>query len=105
MDRYADSIKDEFLFPVFSYQKVIKYLKEVMLQLKIKKTITFHSARHTFATTVTLSNGVPIETVSKLLNNKEENQSLTKLRDTLLSKLISGEVRLKEFREKVEQVL
>ncbi|WP_415686435.1 site-specific integrase, partial [Gillisia hiemivivida] len=69
MDRYGDSIKDEFLFPVFSNQKVNKYLKEIMLQLKIRKNITFHSARHTFATTVTLSNGVPIETVSKLLGH------------------------------------
>ena len=40
-----------------------------MEQLKIKKVITFHSARHTFATTITLSNGVPIETVSKLLGH------------------------------------
>ena len=60
---------DDYLFPVCSNQKVNKYLKEIMLQLKIKKTITFHSARHTFATTVTLSNGVPIETVSKLLGH------------------------------------
>jgi len=50
-------------------------------------------------------NGIMDIAYNNIVSNKEENQSLTKLRDTLLSKLISGEVRLKEFREKVEQVL
>ncbi|WP_439185622.1 tyrosine-type recombinase/integrase, partial [Carboxylicivirga taeanensis] len=36
----------------------------------INKNLTMHMARHTFATTVTLSNGVPIETVSKVLGHK-----------------------------------
>ena len=90
MDRYADSIKDEILFPVFSNQKVNKYLKEVMLQLKIKKTITFHSARHTFATTVTLSNGVPIETVSKLLGHTK--LSTTQIYARVLENKISADM-------------
>ena len=45
------------------------YLKVIMKACGIHKNITFHAARHTFATTVTLSNGVPIETVSKLLGH------------------------------------
>ncbi len=46
------------------------YLKEVADLSGLSKTLTFHIARHTFATTVTLSNGVPIETVSKMLGHK-----------------------------------
>ena len=45
------------------------YLKVITKACGIHKNITFHSARHTFATTVTLSNGVPIETVSKMLGH------------------------------------
>ncbi len=57
------------LLPVISNQKINSYLKEIAYLCKIKKHLTFHMARHTFATTVTLSNGVPLETVSKLLGH------------------------------------
>jgi len=57
------------LFPVISNQKTNSYLKEIADLCNINKAITFHIARHTFATTITLSNGVPIESVSKMLGH------------------------------------
>nr|WP_281169866.1 site-specific integrase [Olivibacter sitiensis] len=57
------------LFPVISNQRMNGYLKEIADICEINKTLTFHIARHTFATTVTLSNGVPIESVSKMLGH------------------------------------
>jgi integrase/recombinase XerD len=57
------------LLPVITNEKLNLYLKEVADAVGITKNLTFHMARHTFATTVTLSNGVPIETVSKLLGH------------------------------------
>lgn len=70
--KYADNPKCVSmgkLLPVFSNQKMNQYIKEVAEKVKIKKNLSFHIARHTFATTITLSNGVPIETVSKLLGH------------------------------------
>ena len=61
----------ETLFPVITNEKVNLYLKEIADACGLKKNLTFHMARHTFATTVTLSNGVPIETVSKLLGHSK----------------------------------
>ena len=58
------------LLPILSNQKMNAYLKEIADTSGINKNLTFHIARHTFATTVTLSNGVPIETVSKMLGHK-----------------------------------
>ena len=52
-----------------SNQKLNGYLKEMADICGIEKNLTFHLARHTFATTVTLSNGVPIESVSKMLGH------------------------------------
>lgn len=59
----------EKLLPVYSNQKTNQYLKEIAKKVKVRKKLSFHTARHTFATTVTLANGVPIETVSKLLGH------------------------------------
>ena len=56
-------------YPIRS-TKNFKYLKEIADLCSIHKTLTFHIARHTFATTVTLANGVPIETVSKMLGHR-----------------------------------
>ena len=57
------------LLPVNSNQRYNAYLKELADICGIKKKVTTHIARHTFATTVTLANGVPIETVSSMLGH------------------------------------
>jgi len=59
------------VFPKISNQKLNAYLKEIADVCGIQKNLTFHIARHTFATTVTLSNGMPIKTVSKLLGHSK----------------------------------
>ena len=59
------------VLPVLSNQKYNCYLKEIADICYITKTLTTHTARHTFGTTVTLSNGVPIESVSKMLGHKK----------------------------------
>ena len=57
------------VLPVYTNQKTNAYLKEIAFLCEVNKNLTFHLARHTFATTVTLSNGVPIESVSKMLGH------------------------------------
>ncbi len=70
-DEHPDCKLKGMVLPVLSNQKMNSYLKEIADQCSIKKTLTFHIARHTFATTVTLSNNIPIETVSKMLGHKD----------------------------------
>ncbi|MEO5790005.1 site-specific integrase, partial [Gelidibacter sp.] len=70
IEKYKDhpvTAVSESLLPIITNEKLNAYLKEVANFVDIKKNLTFHMARHTFATTITLSNGVPIETVSKIL--------------------------------------
>lgn len=63
-------VNSNTVLPVLSNQKMNAYLKEIADLCDINKNLTFHLARHTFATTVTLTNGVPIESVSKMLGHK-----------------------------------
>lgn len=88
------------LLPICSNQKVNAYLKEVAGACGVHKNITFHVARHTIATTVMLSNGVPIETVSKLLGHTK--LSTTQIYARLVESKISEDIgnQLKRFRKK-----
>ena len=73
ISKYANhpqSCAEGKLLPVLSNQKTNVYLKEIAAVCGIEKELTFHIARHTFATTVTLTNGVPIESISKMLGHK-----------------------------------
>jgi site-specific recombinase XerD len=68
MEKYQD-LPNGAVLPIPTNQKTNAYLKEIGDLCGIKKNLTFHLARHTFATTVTLSKGVPIESVSKMLGH------------------------------------
>lgn len=68
LDKYKGKTKDNRLLPVLSNQKINAYLKEIADLCGIKKRLSYHLARHTFATML-LSKGVPIESVSKMLGH------------------------------------
>ncbi|MGB3850391.1 MAG: site-specific integrase [Tunicatimonas sp.] len=72
IEQYRDNIIAQAngkVLPVYTNQKTNSYLKEIAYLCEIDKNLTYHLARHTFATTVTLTNGVPIESVSKMLGH------------------------------------
>jgi len=90
LEKYEDHpqvVNQEKLLPILSNQKMNSYLKEIADACEINKELTFHIARHTFATTVTLSNGVPIESVSKMLGHKnlKTTQHYAKILDLKVS--------------------
>lgn len=95
IDKYEDhpqSNNQERLLPILSNQKMNAYLKEIAGICEIEKELTFHIARHTFATTVTLTNGVPIESVSKMLGHK--NLRTTQHYAKVLDKKVSEDMRI-----------
>lgn len=91
------------VLPRLTNQKLNSYLKELGDMCKIRKSITMHMARHTFATTVTLSNGVPIETVSKILGHTslKTTQIYAKIVDQKISEDMDNlQLRLAEKKQK-----
>jgi site-specific recombinase XerD len=93
ISRYEEHIcrvRDGLLFPVPTNQKMNAYLKEVADLCGINKDMTTHMARHTFATTVTLSNGIPIESVSKMLGHRKLQS--TQIYAKVLDKKVGSEM-------------
>jgi len=103
IEKYKKNIKSisrQGLFPNISNQKLNAYLKEIADLCGIKKNLTFHIARHTFATTVTLSNGIPIETVSKLLGHSRI--STTQIYAKVIERKVSDD--MKKLRIKFNEI-
>jgi integrase len=103
LEKYRDYPTHNGLLPICSNQKVNTYLKEIAGACGVQKNITFHVARHTFATTVMLSNGVPIETVSKLLGHTK--LSTTQIYARVVESKISEDIGnlLLRFKERESQ--
>jgi site-specific recombinase XerD len=93
------SIVKNSLFPNISNQKLNSYLKEIADLCEISKNMTFHLARHTFATTVTLTNGVPIESVSKMLGHSKI--STTQIYAKVIEKKVGED--MKKLKERLKQ--
>jgi site-specific recombinase XerD len=91
-ENHQKCLNEDTVLPVLSNQKMNEYLKEIGALCEIDFDITFHTARHTFATTITLNNGVPLETVSKMLGhtNIRMTQHYAKIQDKKIGEDISA---------------
>ena len=95
IDKYKDDpecAEENRLVPNRSNSNMNAYLKEIAGVCEIEKELTFHIARHTFATTVTLTNGVPIESVSKMLGHK--NLRTTQHYAKVLDRKVSDDMKI-----------
>ncbi len=69
IEKYSDSSRDT-LFPYINYEKVRQMLRSIRSIIGMSGSLGYHQSRHTFSTLITLEQGVPIETVSKMLGHK-----------------------------------
>ncbi len=95
IDKYAH-LESGKLLPVISNQKINEYLKEIATLCKIDKKLTHYVARHTFATTVTLGNGVAIENVSSMMGHT--NIKMTQHYAKVLDKSVKRDMEKLKFK-------
>ncbi len=100
LKKYKGKMKNNQILPIISNQKLNSYLKEIADVCGINKNLTFHLARHTFATTTTLAKGVPIETVSKMLGHT--NISTTQIYARITNTKIGND--MKELSRKIKGI-
>ena len=99
-----------YLFPVKSNQKTNEFLKEIGSITGIKKKLHFHLSRHTFATTITLNNGVSLEAVGKMLGhtNSSSTQIYAKMNNDRVStemNLVRSKIEVSPFPQTIETVI
>lgn len=94
-EAYHEGKRNNHIFPVPLNQVMNRYLKKVAKQAGVDKNITFHMARHTYASEICLSQGVPIETVSRMLGHRD-------LRSTQIYAKISNN-KISEDTDKLEE--
>jgi site-specific recombinase XerD len=97
LEKYRNTLPDDRLLPVINNQNTNAYLKEIGELCGIKKKLTFHLSRHTFAT-LTLSKGVSMESVSKMLGHA--NIKTTQIYARITGEKIGNDMAL--FAEKVK---
>ena len=88
--KYEGAAKGDKLLPVPCYTSVSERLKVIARQCGIAKKVTWHLARHTYATQVCISNGVPIESLSKMLGHK--NIKTTQIYAKILDEKVSSDM-------------
>lgn len=95
LDKYKGLAPDEKLLPMLSCGKLNKNLKVIAKLCNIDRRLIFHAGRHTYASEICLSQGVPIETVSRMLGHRD-------LRSTQIYAKISNN-KISEDTDKLEE--
>lgn len=100
IEKYKGMTRDNKVFPMPSNTTCNKILKTIAKLCGIKTYLTYHVARHSAATTILLSNGVPIETVSRLLGHT--NIKTTQIYAKITAQKISQD--LEQLSDKLEDM-